>query len=167
MPNHFHLVLWPRADGELSRWMHWLLTTHVRRCLRHHGHSGHVWQGRFKAFPIQEDEHLRTVVRYVERNPLRAGLVERAEAWRWSSLWPDPEDAPTRGPGPAPRGPDWTAFVNAPMTDSEVEAIRLSVRRDRPYGTDTWTTATATHLGLEHSIRPRGRQPRLPATPQG
>ena len=84
MSNHFHLVLW--QPGDLSRWMHWLLTTDVPRYLGHYRHSGHVWQGRFKAFPIQEDEHLLTVIRYVERNPLRAGLVERAEEWRWSSL---------------------------------------------------------------------------------
>ena len=62
MPNHFHLALWPYHDGDLSRWMHWLLTTHVRRYLRHYRSSGHVWQGRFKAFPTQEDEH-RLVVR--------------------------------------------------------------------------------------------------------
>ena len=86
MPNHFHLVLWPHAAGDLSRWMQWLLTIHVRRYHRHYHSSGHVWQGRFKAFPIEQDEHLLTVLRYVERNPLRAGLVERAEDWHWSSL---------------------------------------------------------------------------------
>ena len=86
MTNHFHLVLRPFADGDLSRWMQWFLTTHVRRYVRHYHSSGHVWQGRFKAFPIQDDEHLVTVVRYVERNALRAGLVEQAEAWPWSSL---------------------------------------------------------------------------------
>jgi putative transposase len=86
MPNHFHLVLWPRGDGDLSRWMQWLLTSHVRRYHRHYHGSGHVWQGRFKAFPIEQDEHLLTVLRYVERNPLRANLVRRAEAWAWSSL---------------------------------------------------------------------------------
>src|SRR5438270_10504833 len=86
MPNHFHLVLRPHDDGDLSRWMQWLLSTHVRRYLKHYGHSGHVWQGRFKAFPIQDDEHLITVVRYVERNPLRAHLVARAQEWVWSSL---------------------------------------------------------------------------------
>jgi putative transposase len=78
MPNHFHLVLRPYADGDLSHWMRWLMTTHVRRYLRHYQHSGHIWQGRFKAFPIQEDEHLATVVRYVERNALRANMVARA-----------------------------------------------------------------------------------------
>jgi putative transposase len=86
MPNHFHLVLWPREAGDLGRWMQWLMTSHVRRYHRHFGGSGHVWQGRFKAFPIQQDEHLLTVLRYMERNPLRANLVERAEEWRWSSL---------------------------------------------------------------------------------
>ncbi len=146
--------------------MHWLLTTHVRRYLRHYAHSGHVWQGRFKAFfPIQEDEHLLTVVRYVERNPLRAHLVARAEEWRWSSLRPDAEGH-ALDPGPVPRGADWMEFVNTPMTEAEVAAIRPSLRWDRPYGTDSWTTETAGRLGLEYSIRPRGRQPRLSATPR-
>ena len=86
LPNHFHLALWPLGDGDLGRWMHWLLTAHVRRYQRHYHSTGHVWQGRFKAFPIQEDEHLLVVLRYIERNPLRAGLVERAERWPWSSL---------------------------------------------------------------------------------
>jgi putative transposase len=87
MPNHFHLVVRPRGGhDDLSRWMHRLLTTHVRRYLTHYGHSGHVWQGRFKAFATQDDEPLLTLVRYVGRNPLRAGLVSRAEGWPWSSL---------------------------------------------------------------------------------
>ena len=106
MPNHFHLALWPHLDHDLSRWMHWLLTTHVRRYLRHYRSSGHVWQGRFKAFPIQEDEHLLVVLRYVERNPLRAGLVQRAEDWEWSILrWlATPERSPVRlEPGTIPR----------------------------------------------------------------
>jgi putative transposase len=79
-------VLWPHGDGDLGRWMQWLLTTHVHGYRAAHHSSGHVWQGRFKAFAIEEDHHLLTVLRYVERNPLRAGLVERAEDWPWSSL---------------------------------------------------------------------------------
>ena len=86
MPTHFHLALWPRRDGDLSRFLHWLLTAHVRRYHQHYQSSGHVWQGRFKAFPIQQDDHLLTVLRYIERNPVRAGLVTRAEEWQWSSL---------------------------------------------------------------------------------
>jgi putative transposase len=81
MPNHFHLVFWPHKDHDLGRWMHWLLNAYVRRYHQHYHSSGHLWQGRFRAFPIAEDEHLLTVLRYVERNPVRARLAVRAEAW--------------------------------------------------------------------------------------
>src|SRR5271157_2913573 len=107
MSNHFHLALWPAKDGDVSRWMHWLLTTHVRRYKRHYHSSGHIWQGRFKAFPVQEDDHLRAVLRYVERNPLRAALVERAEDGTWSSLHGASAGVTALirvDAGPAPRG---------------------------------------------------------------
>ncbi len=100
-----------------------------------------------------------TVVHYVELNPLRAGLVERAQDWRWSSLLHD-ANGPALDPGPVPRGLDLLEFVNTPMTEAEVAAIRLSLRRDRPYGTDSWSTETAGLLGLEYSLRSRGRQHR-------
>src|SRR5262245_7719318 len=89
MPNHWHLVVWPRENGDLSRFVAWLTLTHTQRWPAHRqsAGSGHLYQGRFKSFPIQEDDHLLTVCRYVERNALRANLVKRAEAWRWSSLW--------------------------------------------------------------------------------
>ncbi|MGO9600358.1 MAG: transposase [Isosphaeraceae bacterium] len=80
MPNHFHLALWPLGDGDQGRGMHWLPTAHGRRYQRHHHSTGHVWHGRFQAFPIQEDDHLRVVLRYIERNPLRAGLVEHSRS---------------------------------------------------------------------------------------
>jgi putative transposase len=160
MPNHFHLVVRPHGAGDLSRWMQWLMTTHVRRYLRHYHHSGHVWQGRFKAFPIQDDDHLITVVRYVERNPLRAALVARAEDWRWSSLGASGATAPRIAPEELLRRGDWAGFVNAPQTEAEALAIQLSIRRDRPYGSESWTRATAERLGLESSLRSRGAQPR-------
>jgi putative transposase len=83
MPNHWHLVVWPRNDGELSSLVGWLTLTHTQRWHAHHrsAGSGHVYQGRFKSFPIQEDDHFYTVARYVERNALRANLVPRAEQW--------------------------------------------------------------------------------------
>ena len=88
MPNHWHLVLWPAHDGELARFMQKLTVTHVRRWLeyRHRVGQGGIYQGRYKSFPPQDDAHFTTVVRYVERNPVRANVVRRAEAWRWSSL---------------------------------------------------------------------------------
>ena len=162
-PNHFHLIVRPLADGDLSRWMQWLLTTHVRRCLKHYGHSGCVWQGRFKAFAAQDDDHLVTVVRYVERNPLRAGLVSRAEDWPWSSLsavhW-STVPVPKLTPDEVVRRGNWVEFVNEPVTEAEAEAIRLCIRRNRPFGSDAWTRATAARLGLQSSIRDRGGQRR-------
>src|SRR5207302_4507488 len=89
MSNHWHFVLWPHDDGQLSRFLRLLTVTHTQRWHAHHHTSGTgpLYQGRFKSFPIQADEHLLSVLRYVERNALRANLAERAEAWRWSSLW--------------------------------------------------------------------------------
>ena len=158
MPNHFHLVLWPRGDGDLSRWMQWLLTSHVRRYHRHYHGSGHVWQGRFKAFPIDQGEHLLTVLRYVERNPLRAGLVAQAEAWAWSSLaWRGGRrpELLADWPVPCPRG--WTAHVNSVQTGAEEAAVRRSIERGTPFGENRWAQRTAARLGLEASLRPRGR----------
>ena len=163
MPNHFHLVLWPRAEGELSRYLQWLLTAHVRRYHRRYRSSGHVWQGRFKAFPIARDEHLLAVLRYVERNPLRAKLVRQAQNWPWSSL-----SAPRAGflhecPVPLPR--NWVARVNTPDTEAELAALRCSVSRGAPFGAPAWVGRTAARLGLEASLRPRGR-PRKDAAPR-
>jgi putative transposase len=165
MPNHFHLVLWPRHDGGLSRFMQWLLTAHVRRYHRHYHGSGHVWQGRFKAFPIQQDEHLLTVLRYVERNALRAGLVARAEDWAWSSLdpWRDRRRrAELLSEGPVERGSRWVAEVNLAMTREEEEALRRSVNRGTPWGDSRWQSLTAVKLALESTLRPRGRPRKEP-----
>ena len=84
MPNHWHLVLRPVEDGAMSQIMRWITATHTMRYHAHYHSSGegHVYQGRFKSFPIQDDDHFLTVCRYVERNALRAKLVNKAEKWR-------------------------------------------------------------------------------------
>lgn len=161
MPNHFHLVAWTLEDGDLGRWMQWLLTSHVRRYHRHYNSSGHVWQGRFKAFPIEEDDHLLTVMRYVERNPVRARSIpfRKAERWPWSSIGEPAKDVecPILDPGPVPRGKNWLHLVNEPQTQAELAALRESVVRGSPFGSADWKEATAKRLGLESSLRPRGR----------
>jgi putative transposase len=163
MPNHFHLVLWPRGDGDLGRWMHWLLTSHVRRYHRHYGGSGHVWQGRFKAFPVQRDEHFLAVLRYAERNPLRANLVDRAEDWQWSSLASrgPKADCPFLAASPVALPANWTTVVNRPQSEAELEAIRRSIARGTPFGAESWVKIAAKRLGLQATIGPRGR-PRKP-----
>ena len=123
--------------------------------------SGHVWQGRFKAFPIEEDDHLLAVLRYVERNPLRAGLVVRPENWVWSSLlaWVQPPLLPWLDAGPRPRHADWLAYVQTPHTEAELAALRRSVERGAPYGSTAWVERTAAQLGLESSLHSPGRPP--------
>jgi putative transposase len=165
MPNHWHLVLWPRRDGELSEFMGWITLTHTQRWHAHH-HSagaGHLYQGRFKSFPVQEDDHFLTVCRYVERNALRAGLVVRADEWRWSSLWRMAQGnrlaSPWLASWPLQRPEKWRDWVNEPQTDAELEVLRCSVQRGRPYGSGTWVQRIAEKLGLHGTLRPRGRPP--------
>ncbi|SIO67652.1 putative transposase [Singulisphaera sp. GP187] len=158
MPNHFHLLVRPHSDGDLGRWMQWLLTAHARRYHRHYGTTGHVWQGRFKAFPVQDDGHLVTVLRYVERNALRAELVARAEDWKWSSLpgWQRGDPWLWKGEVSV-RDEGWLERVNEPLSVGDLERLRHSVSRGRPYGGESWTRETAIRLGLESCLRHRGR----------
>ena len=159
MTNHFHLLLWPHKDGDLSRWMQWLMTSHVRRYHRHYKTSGHVWQGRFKAFPVQSDEHYLTVLRYVERNPLRANLVDRSQHWEWSSLKPTVRSGPDGllCDGPIVKPSQWTRHVNSVQSEAELKSLQHSIARGTPFGDVRWQTSTAKKLGLESSLRPRGR----------
>jgi putative transposase len=163
MPNHWHLVLWPRRDGELSAFMRWLTMTHTQRwhAARGTAGSGHIYQGRFKSFPIQADRHFLTVCRYVERNALRAGLVGSAQEWRWCSLWRrrsgDAEAAALLSDGPVPWPEDWLRIVNRPQRQGELEALRRCVVRGRPFGGEVWVARTARRLGLLSTLQPRGR----------
>jgi len=180
MPNHFHLVLWPRQDQAhlLSHFMRWLQLTHTQRWHAHHHSSGTgpLYQGRFKAFPIQTprpndtssdpSRALRSVCRYVERNPLRAGLVTHAQDWPWSSLHrrlhATPEQAQNAllapwPPDTYPGNPRWLALVNTPQRPADEAAIHLSIQRNRPLGTPQWTQRIAAELDLSHTLRPRGR----------
>ena len=161
MPNHFHLVLWPHEDGDLSRWMQWLMTCHVRRYHRHYNSSGHIWQGRFKAFPIQQDGHYLPVLRYVESNPLRAALTARAELREWSSLYAlmNRQNLQLLSEGPVERPDNWLRIVNQRQPEAEVEVIHNCVKRGSPLGEDSWARQTAKKLGLQSTLNPRGRPP--------
>jgi putative transposase len=163
MPNHWHLLLWPRGDCDLTDFCRWLTHTHSMRWHAHYhtAGTGHIYQGRFKSFAVEDDDHLYAVARYVERNPLRANLVARAEQWRWGSLWRrlhgDDEPGPLLGPWPVPLPKNWLQHVNAPQTAAELEALRRSVRRGCPYGSPAWQQHMAFRQGLSHTLRPLGR----------
>jgi putative transposase len=163
MSSHWHLILWPADDGQLTAFMRWLTLTHAQRWKHAHdavGH-GHLYQGRFKSIPIEQDEHLLTALRYVERNPVRADLTARAEDWPWGScfarrhrshsLWPVLSEWPLDRPA------NWLQWVNQPQTAAEEASFHEHLKRNRPYGTPQWTLRTARALDLEASLRPRGR----------
>jgi len=163
MPNHWHLLLWPRQDGELSEVLRWITVTHTQRWHSHHdtAGTGPVYQGRFRSFPVQTDEHFLTVARYVERNALRAKLVRQAENWRWCSLWRraqgDPKLAAWLSDWPVDRPRNWAARVNRPETGEELETLRISVQRGRPFGEEAWVKRMAKRFDMESTLRPRGR----------
>jgi putative transposase len=159
MPNHVHLVVQPRRSQDLAQWMHLLFLTYSRRYHKKYGTTGRVWENRYKAFPIQGDGHFLIVLRYVERNALRANLVARAEDWQWGSLqWRQRVPSPlSLGDSPLALPADWSSVVNAPQTEDEIAAVRNSVNRQSPFGEPEWTARTAAELGLEHSLAPRGR----------
>jgi len=162
MPTHFHLLLWPFNDGDLSCWMQWLMTTHVRRYHRHYQSSGHVWQGRFKAFPIQRNDYFLTALRYIERNALNANLVRRAQNWPWSSLYlrqnpTSSQTQPLLTHSPLQLPSNWANLVNKPMHQKELDPIQHSIKRGTPYGNPIWQKRTADKLGLNSTLNPRGR----------
>lgn len=163
MPNHWHLVLRPSKDGAMGRLLRWVSATHT---LRYHGHYqrhgyGHLYQSRFKSFPVQDDAHFYTVCRYVERNPLRAGLVTAAEAWQFGSLYRWNQANPIKpeilSPWPIRRLPGWIDRVNAALSHQELDAVRTCLNRGRPFGDETWVDKIAEKHGLGYTMRPVGR----------
>jgi putative transposase len=160
MPNHWHFVVLCDWIEEISEWMHWLAGTHANRWNGAHGTrgSGAVYQGRFKAIPIQHGASLIRVCRYVERNALRKGLVEGAENWEWSSLYSVRNKCHLipLAEWPIPRPENWLAIVNSEEPPRELEDIRLCIRRNHPIGEPDWQRAVAPFAGL--SMRPKGRE---------
>ncbi len=163
MPNHWHFVVRPTTDEQVSTFFRRLTVMHTMRYHAHHntGGTGHLYQGRFKSFPIQNDEHLLTAMRYVERNPVRANFVERAEDWLWGSASVRLQPANKRDwlsvPDDPPLSRQWRSWVNKPQTDAEVQSLRACVQRGLPFGDDKWIKSSAARLGLVSTTRPRGR----------
>ena len=159
MPNHFHLLVQPEQADQLNKCMQWLMTSHVRRYHSHYKTSGHVWQGRYKSFIVQNDDHLLTVARYIEANPVRAGLSATAAQWPWSShAARNPTNDGMLSPDPLPISlpNDWSTYVDTPLIDGEIAHIRNSVNRQTPFGKSDWRDELCRRMGLESTLRPRG-----------
>jgi putative transposase len=165
MNNHWHMVLSPRVDGGMSAFIGWVTLTHTQRYHAHHKTTGygHVYQGRYKSFAVEDDDHFHVVCRYVERNALRANLVQRAEQYRWGSLWNwAGGDSPiTLSAWPVRRLPNWVGRVNQALSDGERNALARSIKRGIPFGSEQWTDETVKRCRLESTTRPRGRPKKL------
>ena len=171
MGNHWHLVVSVKTVLELSSWMHWVSNRHVRLVRRQSAGlgGGHVYQGRYRSFPIQDSSQLGTVLRYVEANPLRAGLVARAQDWAWSSLSTQvagdgvAEVCPRPKLAPWPRDEKWHEAVNTPLEAATLNLLRRSVGRGTPFGLPEWVGQLIARAGMESTVRPRGRPRKLVA----
>ena len=165
MNNHWHMVLCPREDKAMSAFLGWVTMTHTQR---YHAHNkttgyGHVYQGRYKSFPVQDDEHFLMVCRYVERNALTAKLVQRAQDYRWGSLWNwcGGDSVIKLSAWPVKRLPRWISRVNEPITKKDKDALQNCIKRGCPFGTEKWVNQVAKEQGLEITLRQRGRPKKL------
>ncbi len=163
MPNHWHLVLYPKNDGDVSMFMQWLTLTHTQRWHSQHKTigNGHLYQGRYKSFPVQTNEYLLQLFRYIERNALRANLVKKAEDWKWSSLYIREKESRDQkkilSSWPVEKPTNYIKFVNEPQTAKELESLRYSVNKCKPYGKENWVNRIIDKFKLGLTTRERGR----------
>ena len=159
MPNHWHLVLQPRADGDLAKFLRRITLTPTQR---YHARTrtagyGHVYQGRYKSFLVESDPHFLTLVRYVERNAKRAALVKRAEDWPWSSaharVHGNEPQKKLLSPWPMPEPRHYGPWLNESQGKEEIENIRYALQRGRPYGSEKWVAKAVAEFALESTLR--------------
>jgi putative transposase len=167
MPNHWHLVVRPKENGDLSTFMQWLTLTHTQQYharKRTIGH-GHLYQGRYKSFIIEDDKYLLTVIKYIERNPVRARLCKKVEEWQWGSGYRRLEGIAkekallTELPTDVPR--NYREWVNTPDKENDLKELRISVNKGKPFGTMNWAEHMIKRFGLELTTRGRGRPKKI------
>lgn len=160
MPNHWHLLASSETDQGLVVFIQRLTAAHVRRWRKFHGSSGRgvLYQGRFRSFPVQEDGHFATVASYIEANARRSNLVDKAEDWKWGSLSKRLHRRDSwLSSWPIPRPPHWVEQVNAHLKPGQIEVLRTSIQRGRPYGVANWCDDVAQDVSLESTLKRKGR----------
>jgi len=161
MSNHWHLILWPADDGVLSDFMHWVTGTHSKRWHTAHGTNGmgHLYQGPYKSFPIQSNWRYLKALQYIEANPLKAGIVETAGSWQWSSFTQRQQGGKpfALDPGPVSIPNNWAEIVNSVQPEEETFRLINCMKRGCPYGDEDWTAKTAKELDLESTLKRTGR----------
>lgn len=163
MPNHWHFVLYPKENQDLALFMRWITLTHTQRWLVHRNMVGygHLYQGRYKSFPVQNDNHFLQLCKYVESNASRSKLLEKAEGWRWGSAWirknGNSEQKSLLSEWPISIPKDYDDFLNQKDKEENLVGIRLSVNRGRPFGSTDWVEKIADKFKLKSTLNPRGR----------
>ncbi len=163
MPNHWHLLLYPKRDEDLSSFMHWITTSHVRnyREITNSVGRGHLYQGSYKSFPVDTELYLQTVIKYIEQNPIRSGLVGDIKEWRWSSLWRreygTDDSKKILSKLPTELSPDYVKTIDSSLDKEKYEKIKCSIKRGRPFGPSEWVDDIVKKYGLESTVRRRGR----------
>lgn len=163
MPNHWHLLLYPRGDGDVSLFMQWLTLTHTQQYhvwKRTTGH-GHIYQGRYKSFLIEQEQYLWAAIKYVERNPVRAKLTKKVEQWKWGSGYRRLDgtnkeqqllsDSPTNLPR------NYRSWVNEPDKTDDLTNLRASIEKGKPFGTMNWVELMVERFNLQATLRAPGR----------
>jgi putative transposase len=156
MPNHWHFIICAQTTPTLSHFMRHLTRRHAISFIADHPErSGAIYQGRFRCVPIQDGGHLSTVLLYVDRNPLKAGFVDRAEEWLWSSVVGHAglEDDALLDPLPTGTFDDWLSRVNT--LDAADTLAESALRRNSPIGEPAWVGTLSGEWNVRR--RPRGR----------
>lgn len=163
LPKHWHLVLTPRKDGDLSKLMAWVTITHSARwhTKPRRAGTGGLYERRFRSFPVQDDVALLCILRFVESHAKRSGLVKAVHDWQWSSAARrtkvSASDAPVLSSLPVVLPSDWADQLHLEMVPETLERIKHCIERSSPFGEATWVQSIATRLNLESTLRPRGR----------
>ncbi|MFZ2522842.1 MAG: transposase [Minisyncoccia bacterium] len=166
MPNHWHLVLYPKNDTDMGEFMRWVTTTHVRqrRVATESVGEGHLYQGTYKSFPVETDKHLVDLIRYVEQNPLRAKLVKNVQDWKWSSLWRREigtiQQRKILSKLPTVLPSNYLSSVSEIYNTDKLEKVRYSVNKGMPYGSEKWVSRMIKKYRMENTTRMPGRPKR-------
>lgn len=167
MTNHVHLLATPREEGAISRMMQWVGRHYVRYFNKKYRRSGTLWEGRFKSCVVDTEAYLILCQRYIEQNPVRAGMVSDPADYRWSSyqssglgkasrLWKPHEVYLRLGRSRGERLASYRALFSTHMDDRALETIRAATQKGLALGSDRFKTHVATLTGRRVTPKKRG-----------
>jgi putative transposase len=167
MPNHFHLILHPKSDGDLGTFMHRVCNTHTRKyhALTKTNGTGHLYQGRYKSFLVDSNEYLLSLIKYVERNPVRASLTHLCEDWQWGSAYKrlcgTPKEKELIDEIPVEVSRNYSLWINLTEDEKVLHSIRQSIKKGVPYGRTEWVDVMIKRHNLWQTIRNFGRPKKI------